>query len=91
MWLTEVEISKRTMHPMIYQQLAPIGTIVIEKSSEIFCQNIKKGYLGATLKQNSEGTRGFLANRSGNIQEKQVSNDILRVAIDRHHGSAARS
>ena len=56
-----------------------------------FPKILKNGAQGQLWNKTMREPGGFVANRIGNIQVKQASNNILRAAIHRHHGWWARS
>ena len=41
MWLTQLRIFKRNMYSMMYQGLAPVGDMAIDREVDMFSQNMK--------------------------------------------------
>ena len=56
-WQTELGIFERNMYPMMYQELASMGVMVIERGGEMFPQSIKKSPKEETSDWNDRGTR----------------------------------
>ena len=57
-YLIESRIFKKKVYGMMYQRLASIGAILIERRGEMFSQNSQKLCQEETLEQNDGGTRG---------------------------------
>src|SRR5437764_14061415 len=82
-WQIESRIFKGKVYPMMYQQLAFIEAMIIERRGEMFSQSIKN----CPGRKVSNGTmvepEGNISNRIKNIQEEGVWNDVPRARIHR--------
>ena len=56
-WPTKLTTSKEDIYPMIYQELAYIGDIAIDRELDMFPPNMKNSPVGECLTQNDGGTR----------------------------------
>ena len=75
------------MYPTIYQKLACIGGIVIDREVEMFPKNMKNSPTEQVLNRTMEELQGFMANKVDRIQGGYVPNDIPRAGMhrwDRH-------
>ena len=85
-WPTKLTESKGEMYPMIYQELACIGGIAIDRELEMFPQNMKNAPQREVLNVMMEESGGFLTGRVENNQRVHVPNDIPRADMHSWHG-----
>ena len=63
-WPTKLTESKGDMYIMIYQEVACIGGIAIDRELDMFLPNMKNSPMGECLTQNDERTRWISGQQS---------------------------